>query len=214
MGTTVTLAEAATAYGVSPSQFRAQVAAGEAPLPVLGPEGGECWNLVELATRRPLALSDEQERSIRAEVARRFARGRGWEDGTVRQLVALSLSPREAQAFVDGTVLHDMRLDIYKAASRVLAVRVNLRGRLYEKSSAAVSVDEETLIRDAAQHIGEGSNVFEVLADLTVTLTSNGHAEVLMPRCFDPNFWKSQRSAASFGDYLLTLEKMWLPHIA
>lgn len=214
MRTMLTSVEAAKASGVSPSTFRAYVARGQAPAPATQAGGVNLWSLTDLATWRDLTLTPEQQHDVRADIARRYSRGRGWEDATRRQLAMVTLDPRAAQAYIDGIVLHDMPLEIYLDARHILEVRHDLRRRLAEDPAPSTPTTEDELIREAARRVAdEDEDVFAVLADLTDELTAQGHPELLTLKRPDPGFWDAQASTDDFYAYLQDMERMWLPEV-
>lgn len=214
MRTMLTSVEAAKASGVSASTFRAYVARGQAPRPSSHAGGVNLWSVTDLAAWRELTLSPEQQRAVRADVARRFSRGRGWEDATRRQLATVTLESRTAQALIDGTVLRDLPLEVYLDASHILEVRLDLRRRLAQEPAHASPITSESgLLREAADRVGAGEDVFVALADLTDALTAQGLPELLTPKTPDPGFWDAQASPEGFYTYLQGLERMWLPEV-
>lgn len=125
----------------------------------------------------------------------------------------VTLDPRASRAFMDGTVLRDIPLEVYLDARHILEVRQHLRRRLAQELPVAAAAPETELLSDAATRVAGGEDVFGVLADLSDLQTANGYPEVLMLKRDSRRFCNSQELAESFYEFLADLGRMWLPEL-
>lgn len=208
----VTSTEAARMTGVSPSTFRAYVARHQAPQPDSTVGGRNLWSLATLGGWRTLLLSDEEALSTRAEIAKRIS-NQNWEEGTRRCLAQLGLDHASAQSLIDKITPAGLDLQTYLDARWVLDTRRQLRQRISRSGDRSVAADEDMLFRNAAKQAVTSGDVFQALADLAFALVLAGHAEPLLPRRHDRDFWTSQRNTEAFRRYLITMERIDLPKV-
>lgn len=214
MRTELTSTEAAKAVGVSPSTFRAYVSRKQAPQPRRKAGGVNLWSVFDLAAWRELGISDDETRSIRADVSRKYSRGRFWEESTRRALAQVGLDHRSAQSLIDGITTGGMDVQTYRDARTILDIRRDFKRRIAAATDEpADAIEEDSLLRQAAERVSAGTDVFAVLADLAFDLTSQGLPELMPPLRFDGQFWNSQNDTAAFLAYLRRMDRVDVPEV-
>ena len=124
--------------------------------------------------------------------ARRVSRARQWEEGTCRALAQIGISHEDGHRLLLLRIPAGLQPGKHSEAQRIIRIRRALRTRLWQLEQGEhypKPQPEEDILRGAAQQIAVGADVYGVMADLTVSLTSSGLPERMFPNIRSPRLW-------------------------